>query len=182
MRNFLWMIPAALIAMPFSAKADTVLPGTEIAVRTDGPIHVNQWDRGRIYTGRVARDVVARDGDVAIPAGAPVELIVREVGPGQMSIDIESVNVNGHRYVMDTSGPEFNSQAYNNGNAVVGAILGAIAGANGENVITRGSEIRIPADAVLRFQLQEPLHVVGWQDPGYQNNGYHYHRDRDWYR
>ena len=79
---------------------------------------------------------------------------------------------------MDTRGPEFNTEAYNNGNAVVGAILGAI-GANGENVISRGSEIRIPASTVLRFRLEEPLHLVGWQDPGCQNNGYHYH---DWYR
>jgi hypothetical protein len=182
MRHFLGIIPALLLTIPFSAHADTVLPGTEIAVSTDRPIHVTQWDQGRIYQGRVARDVVARDGDVAIPAGSPVELIVRQTGANLMTIDVESVNVRGRRYVMDTSGPEFNTEAYNNGNAVVGAILGAIAGANGENVITRGSEIRIPADTVLRFRLEEPLHLVGWQDPGYQNNGYHYHHEHDWYR
>src|SRR5579871_3520579 len=105
MRHFFWLIPALFITTQFSAKADTVLPGTEIAVRTQGPIQVNRWDRGRIYMGNVARDVVARDGDLAIPAGSPVELIVREVGPDRMTVDIESVTVNGRRYVMDTTGP-----------------------------------------------------------------------------
>jgi hypothetical protein len=182
MRFFFWMIPAFLISMQFSAKADTVLPGTEIAVRTEGPIHVNQWDRGRIYMGNVARDVFARDGDVVIPAGSPVELIVRQTGPENMTVDIESITVNGRRYVMDTTGPEFNTQDYQNGNGVVGAIMGAIAGANGEQVEPHGSEIRIPPDTVLRFQLQQPLHVANWQDPGYDRNGDHYHRDHDWYR
>lgn len=182
MRNFLWIIPALLISMQFSARADTVLPGTEIGVRTDGPIHVNQWDRGRIYTGHVARGVVARDGDIAIPQGSPVELIVRQTGPDQMTVDIESITVNGRRYVMDTRGPEFDTQAYQNGSGVVGAIMGAIAGAAGGDVETRGSEIRIPGDTVLRFELRQPLHLVDWRDPGYDRGGGHYHRDQDWYR
>ncbi|HYL36352.1 MAG TPA: hypothetical protein VEV17_10605 [Bryobacteraceae bacterium] len=182
MRNLIWMLPALLIAMQFPAKADTVLPGTQIAVRTERPIDVNQWDRGRIYRGFVARDVVARDGDVAIPEGSPAELIVRQIGPNEMTIDIESVTVNGRRYVMDNTGPEFNAQTYNNGNGVLGAIIGAIAGATGAQVETQGSEIRVPPGTVLRFELQQPLRVVGWQDPGYQRNGIHYHHDHDWYR
>lgn len=182
MKHVFWMIPALLMGMQISAKADTVLAGTEIAVRTNSPIHVDRWDRGRIYTGHVARDVAARDGDIAIPAGSPVELIVREIGPQQMTVDIESITVNGHRYAMDTAGPDFNTQSYNSGNGVVGAIIGAISGATGTQVETQGSEIRIPPDSVLRFQLQQPLRVVNWGDPGYEQGGYHYHHEHDWYR
>jgi hypothetical protein len=170
--------------MPFAARADVVLPGTEIAVRPDNPIDVARWDRGRIYPAHVARDVFARDGDLVIPRGSPVELIVRQVGPGQMSLDIESVTVNGRRYAMDTTGPQFNMprNSYDNGGGLVGSIIGAIAGANGEQVEPRGSEIRVPAGSLLRFQLQEPLRVVNWGDPGYSNGDYHYHHEHDWYR
>ena len=63
--------------MHSAAIADTVLPGTEIAIRMDQPIELHAWDRGRIFPARVARDVVARDGDVAIRQGAPAELIAK---------------------------------------------------------------------------------------------------------
>ena len=106
------------------------------------------------------------------------ELIVCQTGPQEMTMDIESITVNGRRYVMDTSGPQFDTQTYQNGTGVVGAI----AGATGGEVETRGSEIRIPGDTVIRFELRQPLHVVGWRDPGYDRGGEHYHRDQDWYR
>jgi hypothetical protein len=106
MRNFLWVVPAILSGIHSAAIADTVLPGTEIAVKTDQPIELHTWDRGRIYPAHVARDVVARDSDVAIPGGASAELIVRQTGPNEMALDLESVIVNGRRYAMDTTGSE----------------------------------------------------------------------------
>jgi len=184
MKMLLWAVPALLIGMQGAAMADTILPGTEIPVRPDRPIDVSHWDRGRIYPGHVARDVVARDGDVAIPRGSYAELIVRQIGPDQYTLDLESVTVNGQRYAMATSGPQFNmpESSMDNGSGVVAGIIGAIAAANGQQVETRGGEIRVPEGSVLRFQLQEPLHVVGWADPGYMNGEYDYHHEHDWYR
>lgn len=69
--KLLWTIPVILIGLQAVASADTVLPGTEITVRADQPIDVSRWDRGRIYPAHVARDVVARDGGVAIPRALP---------------------------------------------------------------------------------------------------------------
>ena len=182
MRNFIWAVPAILIGMHSAAIADTVLPGTEVAVRTDQPIELHTWDRGRIYPARVARDVVARDGDVAIPRGASAELIVRQTGPNEMALDLESVTVNGRRYAMDTSGPEFRTnQDYDNGAGLLGNIVGELSGGRVQ-VETRGNEIRVPEGSMIRFQLREPLHVVGWGDPGYMQQQYHYHRQGDWYR
>lgn len=183
MLNLLWTVPAVLVGMQICAYADTILPGTQIEVRTDQPIEVHTWDRGRIYPAQVSRDVFARDGDVAIPRGSAAELIVRESGPNQMTLDLESVSVNGQRYVMDTSGPQFQvpNNAYNNGAGLLGNIVGAISGGQVQ-VETRGNEIRVPGGARITFQLQEPLHVVGWNDPGYSHDGYHYHHDSDWYR
>lgn len=184
MLKSLWAIPAILIGLQVPMMADVVLPGTDIHVRADSPIDVARWDRGRIYPAHVVRDVVARDGDVAIPRGAQAELIVRQVGPGQLALDLESVTVNGQRYAMDTAGPQYNmpETEYNNGGGVVGAIIGAIAGANGEQVEPNGAEIRVPAGSVVTFQLREPMHIVGWGDPGYMNGRSHYHREHDWYR
>jgi hypothetical protein len=173
------------MSVPAISLADVIPPGMQIEVRSDAPIDVSHWDRGRIYPAHVARDVVARDGDVAIPRGSAAELIVRQIGPGQYSLDLESVTVNGRRYAMDTTGQQFNMprNSYDNGNGVVGAIIGAIAGANGDQVEARGGAIRVPAGSMLTFRLEEPLRVVDWGDPGYNNDrGYHYHRDRDWYR
>lgn len=178
MRNLIWAVPALLFGMQMAASADTILPGTEIAVRPDRPIEVNTWDQGRIYPAHVARDVFARDGGVAIPRGAYAELIVRQTGPGQMTLDLESITVNGTRYAVDANGPQVNT---GNGGGLLGNIVGAIT--NGQvQVETQGSQIRVPADALIRFDLQQPLHVVGWQDPGYMQNGFHYHHDNDWYR
>lgn len=184
MKQMIWTVPALLLGMQLAAVADTILPGTEIPVRPDQPIEVSRWDRGHIYPAHVARDVHARDGDLAIPRGSYAELIVRQISPDRYTLDLESVTVNGQRYAMDTTGPQFNMprSTMDNGAGIIGNIIGAIAGANGEQVVANGREIRVPAGAVLRFELQEPLRVVQWADPGYMNGEYHYHHEHDWYR
>ncbi len=184
MKTLLLAIPALFVSMQTAVFAGTILPGTEIQVRPDNPVDVSRWDRGRIYPAHVARDVYAKDGDIAIPRGSYAEIIVRRINPDQYTLDLESITVNGRRYVMDTTGPQYNmpQNDYSNGNGIVGGIIGAIAGANGETVNPRGSQIRVPAGSLIRFQLQEPLHTVGWNDPGDHQNGEHYHRDNDWYR
>jgi hypothetical protein len=171
------------VGMQICVAADTILPGTQVVVRTNQPIEIHQWDRGRIYPAHVAEDVYARDGDLAIPRGSYAELIARKTGPDQMALDLESVTVNGKRYAMDTAGPQFNmpENDYNSGAGLIGNIVGAISGGQVQ-VETRGNEIRVPPDANITFQVQEPLHVVNWTDPGYMRNGEHYHRDGDWYR
>lgn len=180
----LLLIPLLLSGLQLAGFADTILPGTEIRVRSDSPIDVSRWDRGRIYPGYVASDVYSSDGDLVIPRGASAELIVRQLGPGQLTLDLESISVNGRRYVMDAAGPNFNmpQDRYDSGSGLVGGIIGAIAGATGAQVETQGDHIDVPAETVLRFRLQEPLHTVSWGDPGYSSDGYHHHYDRDWYR
>ena len=146
MRNVLWTVPALLMGMQICAYADTIVPGTQIEIRTDQPIELHTWDRGRIYPAQVARDVFARDGDVAIPRGSAAELIVREAGPNRMALDLESVTVNGRRYAMDTSGPQFHvpNNAYDNGAGLLGNIVGAICAANSLNTRTGRARHRLP--------------------------------------
>ena len=186
MRRF-YLLPALFlgIAVTFIAATpdygDFVPRGTEIRVHTQGPITVAKWDRGRIYQAVVERDVLNRDGKVLIPRGANCEMIIRQVAPQQLTLDLESITVNGRRYAMDAAGPEFNMDRdqYSNGAGVIGNILGAIGG-----VEYHGDQIRVPAGTDLTFNLQQPLRIVNWRDEGYDRDGYHYHHEENhgWYR
>lgn len=182
--------------------ADPIPPGTQIDVRSDATINVRDAD-GRIFTGRVMRDVMDRDGRPMIPRGAPAELILRRVGPRDFAVDLESVTVEGRRYSIDaddaervrTQGEGRRTGEYAGGGAVVGSIIGAIAGggkgaaigalaggAAGATaaVTTRGERIYIPAESVLTFRLERPLDI--YPDAGYERDGNHYHRDWDYSR
>ena len=183
MRNLLWAAPLLFFGMQMCASAATILPGTRIQVRTDQPIHLRAWDEGRIYPATVAHDVYGRDGNLVLPRGANAELIVRKLSPDEMALDIESVTVNGTRYALDTTGPEYHmpSAEYQNGTGLLGAIVGSVTNGQAE-VVTRGPEIRVPPDSVLTFRLVEPLHVVTWAEPGFNRDGNHYHQPAEWYR
>jgi hypothetical protein len=75
------------------------------------------------------------------------------------------------------------------GGALVGAIIGAIAGGGkgaaigaaagagagaGTQLLTRGSTVRIPAESLLTFRLQQPLEMAP-ADNGFTRGGHHYH-------
>src|SRR5579863_7156236 len=55
--------------------ASRIESGTMLPVRTNEYISSNRAD-GRIFTGTVSQDVVGSNGDLAIPRGSSVELIV----------------------------------------------------------------------------------------------------------
>jgi len=208
MRKLLLAAPALVLGLQFSAVAevDTLAPGTEITVRTNEPIDVRDWDRGRIYRGELAGDVHATDGDLAFPRGTPVELTVRQLGDHEMVVDLESIIANGRRFVVDTTGQVLDTRGrdgvgenrrtakYVGGGAVIGSIIGAIAGGGkgaaigaaagaasgaGAQVMTRGRELHIPAESLLTFRLDRPLRFVEGPDNGYMRNGQHYHDYRD---
>ena len=143
-------------------------PGTIIAVRNNESIDVDRKDN-RVYRGIVDQDVRGENGRLAIPRGSEAEMIVRVAPDNDLFIDIESVNVNGQRFAIET---DPNRQESEKDNSVVGNILGAIQGGQ-----ARGRAVRIPRDTVLTFRLARPM-VVGVADRGEDRDGYHYH---DWY-
>ncbi len=202
MLKILFAVPALLITLNGLARADEIAPGTQITVRTDESINLDKWDRGRIYPATVDRDVIATDGDVMIPRGAPAELIVRQIGHRDMALDLESVIVNGRRYVINAPGEAYDTYGragvgknertgkFVGGGAIVGSIIGAIAGGGkgaaigavagaasgaGAQMATRGRDIHVPVESLLTFQLQQPLFVSDAPDSGYERGGHHYH-------
>jgi len=176
-------------------------PGTQLVVRTNDSIHANQADY-RVYTGTVDQDVRGANGQVGIPRGSQVELIVRHEPDNDLVLDVESVSVNGQRYSVDTGTERVDSPGrgegvganqrtgkYVGGGAVLGTILGAIAGGGkgaaigaaagaaagaGAQTITKGREVNVPAETLLTFRIDSPLDV-GVVDRGVDRDGYHYH-------
>lgn len=95
-----------------------------------------------------------------------MELIVRVMRDNDLVLDLESVNVNGQRYAIQTDKNHVEAQR---DNSLVGSIFGAISGGQAQ-----GRAVHIPRGAVLNFRIQTPL-TLGAVD----RNGNHYH---DYYR
>jgi hypothetical protein len=195
------LIGCAVVAF---AQADRVPAGTDVTVRTNETIGLKDASDGRIYTGVVDRDVLDSSGRVAIPRGSNAELIVRNINSNERAVDLESITVGGNRYVVAATGADQPTASekegvgknkrtakYVGGGAVIGSIIGAIAGGGkgaaigavaggaagaGAQTITRGRDIHVPAESLLTFRLDRPLTVSNVRDNGYTRNGQHYHR------
>jgi hypothetical protein len=178
----------------------TIDAGTTITVRTNEEIQGSNSD-GRVFSGVVDQDVLNRGGNVAIPRGAEVELLVRNIAKNQVALDLESVTVNGQRYGIqsedsvasnqraDGLGANRRTGKFVGGGAAIGAIIGAIAGGGkgaaigggigaaagaGTQVLTRGTSVNVPAESLVTFRLQQPLQT-GAAESGYSRYGQHYH-------
>jgi len=106
-------------------------------------------------------------------------------GSSDLVLDLASVSVGGAQYQLSTvdlsrkgkpgMGANKRTAEYTGGGAAIGAIIGAIAG-HGKGaaigagsgagagaltqILTKGSSIQIPAETVLTFKLDQPLHVA----------------------
>ena len=168
-----------------------VLPvGTEVAVRTNERIDSRDVVEGQTFSAQIEEDIRDTDGVVAIPRGSDARLVTRRVEVnGDITLDVDSITVAGRRYRVSTANEELQNRRdgiggnertgkYVGGGAVLGAIIGAIAGggkgaaigaASGAGagaatqIITRGREVHVPAESVIRFRLDTPLRLHLWQ-------------------
>ncbi len=163
--------------------------GTEIALITNQRIDSRDVVEGQTFSAQIAEDIRDTDGSIAIPRGSEASLITRRLeGNGDITLDVESIAVGGRRYRVSTSDQELESRRDGVGGnkrtgqfvgtgAVLGAIIGAIAGGGkgaaigavagagagaGAQIITRGKEVHVPAETVLRFRLDRPLRLRFW--------------------
>ena len=212
-------IALAAVAAIFSATAVSVPPAfaqaqlrttidaeTMFKVRTAQAIDVKTAD-GLIFNGTVEEDVLDRNGDVAIPEGATVELMARKNGE-EMTLDLESVTVNGRRYAVladpstvgtsgriesgaRTIGANRDTAVYVGGGAVLGTIIGAITG-GGEGAAI-GAAVGAGAGAATQIVTKgksvylpaESLVTfrlarrltVDVEDTGFDRDSRHYHRE-----
>ena len=167
-----------------------VLPvGTEIALRTNQRIDSKEVVEGQTFPAQVAEDIRDTDGSIAIPRGSDASLVTRRLeGNGDITLDVESITVEGRRYRVSTADHELENHRegvggnkrtgqFVGGGAALGAIIGAIAGGGkgaavgavagagagaGAQIITQGKEVHVPAETVLRFRLDRPLRLHLW--------------------
>ena len=199
----------AVVVPPVFAQAQmrtTIDADTMLKVRTTQAIDVKTAD-GLIFTGTVEEDVLDRNGDVAIPEGATVELMARKNGD-EMTLDLESVTVNGRRYAVladpstvgtsgrvesgaRTIGANRDTAVYVGGGALLGTIIGAVTGGGKGAAI--GAAVGAGAGAAAQIvtkgrTLSLPAESlvtfrlarrlnVGVEDTGFYRENRHYHRD-----
>jgi hypothetical protein len=176
-----------------SGAPNTIPAGTNLEVRTSEAI-VSSKPEGRTYAASIATDVIGADGNVLLPKGSPVELVVLETrersgvrGAG-LQLGMRSVTVNGVSYLVVSEDVEKTTGLGKNqktaemvgGGAALGAVIGAATGGGkgavlggligaaagaAAQVLTQGKEVRIPAESVLRFKLDEPIHLQAASTP-----------------
>jgi len=166
-----------------NAQYGTIDAGTSITVRNNEEINAKDSD-GRVFSGVVEKDVMNRQGMIAIPRGSEVEMVVKPTSNNEVALDLSSVSVNGHRYGVESEDQLLNSEQkegigankrtgkYVGGGAAIGAIIGAIAGGGkgaaigagagaaagaGAQILTRGKSVHVPSESLLTFRLQQPL-------------------------
>lgn len=183
-----------------SASGPAIPVGTTIPVRTNERIDAKKSD-GRIFSGVVSADVLNADGVVAIPRGSEAELLVRSAGSRVLVLDLESLTVNGRQYDVsagvdrigsnrrDGIGTNKRTAKFVGGGALLGTIIGAVTGGGtgaaigaaagagggaGVQLLTRGAAVRVPAESLLTFRLDQALQIQT-SDGGYTRRGKHFH-------
>jgi len=166
--------------------------GTEVSVRSEETIDSARAAEGQTYAAEVTSDVLDAAGDVVVPSGANAQIVIRSASKGgrirgssDLALDLASVSVGGQMYQLSTTdlvqqgkvgmGANKRTAEYTGGGALVGTIIGAIAG-HGKGaalgalsgagagaitqIATKGGSIKVPAETVLTFKLDRPLRVV----------------------
>jgi len=165
--------------------AVVVPSGSMIRVRIKQAMDSRHTAPGTVFDGVVLSDVVA-GGFVAIPRGAAVQGRVVDAhtagelkGKGGLSLQLMQVTVGGMTYPLVTSvwaqqGVDKTGNTVGNtvGLGAVGALIGAVAGGGvgaavgagvggvaglGVSSASRAGEAGIPSEAILNFQLMQPL-------------------------
>lgn len=165
----------------------TVPSGNAISVRITETLDSATTQSDTTFSGVLASDVLV-DGLVAIPAGAAVSGHVDEVheaghfkGNALITVSLTEISRRGDRiavtsepYTITGKGRGVNTAEKTGGGAAVGAILGGIFGGGkgaaigagagagvgaGSNAITRGQQVQIASESVVRFRLANPITV-----------------------
>ncbi len=162
--------------------------GTELVVRTVETIDSRNSGPNQVFSAIFEQAVTNGAGQVIIPEGSSAQLMVRQMSSGgktgspEMVLDVQSITVNGRKYLVSTTdltqdsdtglGKNKRTAEVVGGGAALGTLIGAIvgggkgaaigavigaAGGAGAQVLTRGREVRVPAETVLSFRLDRAL-------------------------
>ncbi len=163
----------------------TLSPGFAIPVRITQTLDSATTQIGDKFTGAIVSDLVV-DGMVVLPQGTPVTGHVDDVknathfkGSSLLTISLNSIDRKGEHvdiltdgYTRQGEGRGKNTAEKVGGGAAVGAILGGILGGGkgaaigaaagggvgaGAQGVTRGQQVQIPSETVVRFKLSDSV-------------------------
>ena len=171
------------------APAELTVPeGTKLTVRLIDPVDTAKNKEGDTFRASLDAPIVIQN-KLAIPKNADVTARLvsaksagRFAGSSSVVLVLTSVTVAGRPYDLHTG--EFTKQAASRGSrtakvigggAAVGAVIGAIAGGGtgaaigaaagagagtGVQALTKGEQIKLPAETLLEFELKAPVTVT----------------------
>jgi hypothetical protein len=178
----------AASSTPRSSNAITIPAGTMISVRTIDAIDSDTNRIGDRFQASL-QEPIEVDGVVVAPKGADVYGRLSEAkeagrlaGRSQLKLELTGIVIDGRTqpvvtgdYEVKGSSRTASTAKKSAGGAALGAIIGGIAGGGkgaaigagvgagagaGVNVITKGEQVKVPAETLLEFRLQQPLSVT----------------------
>ena len=174
-------------AAPAPVDAKTIPAGSEIDIRTSDNIDSDNSPAGTTFAAQVTTDVLDTAGNVAIPAKSPARLLILSsspsaVGSPELVLDLDTVTIKGQVHRVYSSeltessktgmGANKRTAEMLGGGAAIGSLMGAIfgggrgagigaaAGAGGgffTQLLTRGKQVKVPAETELHFRLERAL-------------------------
>ena len=168
-----------LLLLAVAAAARTIPSGTSITVTVGSEITSATAQPGQTFRGTLAENLVVK-GTTLAKSGAAVRgkvTVAKSSGrlhaPGELSLRLTSVSVNGHLVPISTAALEFKGKSHTKGNAekigggaAAGALIGALAGGGkgaaigslvgagagtGVAAATGKEEAVVPAESALTF-------------------------------
>ncbi len=185
---------AAPPAPPAPTYRDITAPaGTVVPVRITEHLDSETAQDGERFNGVVTHEVI-HDGMVIIPAGSAVSgrvVAAKDAGhyKGHSLLSIELTAVRRHGQLIPISTDAYTEEGKNRGKNSVekigggaaigalvggllghgkGAAIGALAGGGGGAAVqgfTRGQQVSIPSESLIRFRLTRPLTVRTAEEP-----------------
>jgi hypothetical protein len=171
---------------PATAARQTVLPaGTKLVIRMIDGVDSERNAIGQTFAASLDQPVLI-DGNVVIPRGADVVVKLVDdqqsgklTGRTTLTLDLISVKVNGQMVDVNTETVTEESSSRGartakvaGGTAVLGTIIGAVAGGGkgaaiglgagaaagaGGEILTKGQRVRIPSETRLTFVLESAI-------------------------
>ena len=180
-------------------RSVTIPSGTTVPVRVTQTLDSATTQQGDAFSGVVASDVII-DGVTVLTAGSTVAGQVDTVheaahfkGSSLLTVSLASISRRGDKipvttdpYSVQGKGRGTNTAEKVGGGAAVGAILGGIFGGGkgaaigagaggglgaGAQAVTKGQQVQIPSETVVRFHLSAPLTVRVRTDAGSNHAG-----------
>jgi len=173
---------------PTPVQKITVPAGTQLSIRLNDEVNSEKAQVGDVFHGSVSSPVSIGD-ETVIPTTADVEgrvvdvkSAVRFAGQSVLTLELTKLTMNGRSYSLQTSqwsksgnGRGKSTAAKVGGGAAVGAVLGGIFGGGkgaaigaaagagagtGVSAATKGQQIILHPEAIIAFQLTNPVTVT----------------------